>query len=55
MPAGRPADAPHRAGCVDDVVAVGAGPAETGDIEDPTQTIAWVNPEGGAGPNEAGM
>jgi hypothetical protein len=55
MPATRPADAPHRAGCVDDVAAVGAGPAETCDIEDPTQNIVWVNPEGGAGPNAAGM
>ncbi len=28
---------------------------KTGDIKDPTQNIVWVTPEGGGGPNYAGM
>ena len=27
----------------------------TCDIKDPTQNIVWVTPEGGGGPNYAGM
>jgi electron-transferring-flavoprotein dehydrogenase len=28
---------------------------KTCDIKDPTQNITWVTPEGGGGPNYAGM
>jgi electron-transferring-flavoprotein dehydrogenase len=28
---------------------------KTCDIKDPTQNIVWVTPEGGGGPNYAGM
>ena len=28
---------------------------KTRDIKDPTQNIVWVTPEGGGGPNYAGM